>query len=545
MIFSFFRQVRPSKWAPRLRRGSFIPFCTALLLSGIAVQADPVNSRTTITPNYKDADLGQITEAVAAVTGKTFIIDPRVKAQVTMLSSTPMSPQAFYEAYLSILQVHQFIAVPSGNVIKIIPDVNIRSSPANDLPNSVSSTSDELVTQILAVHNVSAQQLMPFLRPLVAQNGQLAAFPQSNMLIITDHANNVSRLMRIIERIDRASDDEIEVIQMQNATAAEIVKVINSLNSGVAAQPGEGGQILKVVSDDRTNSILISGDKSARLRIKTLIAYLDTPLQSGGNTQVRYLHYADAEDMAKKLKEQIQSITQATTASGVPGGAPNPAASGSATSASIWADKGTNALIISAPPKVMQQIMAIVDKLDIRRYQVHVEAIVAEVSVTKSAELGVNWALYGKGDTNAPAAVFSGGNTPITSLLSGALSSAPNIPSGTTIGIGRLVDSGISFAAILRALRSDGDNNLLSTPSIVMLDNEEATINVSQEVPFLTGQYSGTGLSGTTGSTASSFVNPFQTVQRQDVGTKLKITPQINESNSLILTIDQEASSLA
>ena len=511
------------------------------LLTCTSVQAQHVDSRATITPNYKDADLEQITEAVSTITGKTFIIDPRVKAQVTMLSSTPMSPQAFYQAYLSILQVHGYIAVPTGNVIKIVPEQNTRTSPTDDMPDHVSSTSDELVTQILSVHNVSAAQLVPFLRPLIGQNGNLAAYAQSNILIITDHANNVSRLMHIIDRIDRASDDDVEVIQMQNATAAEIVKVINSLNAGTPVQPGEGGQSVKIVADDRTNSILISGDKTARLRIKTLIAYLDTPLESGGNTQVRYLHYADAEDLAKKLKEQIQGITQATTATAAPGGAPV-TQHASSNEASIWADKDTNALIVSAPPKVMQQIMAIVDKLDIRRLQVHVEAIVAEVDVTKTSDLGVNWALYGNGNTNVPAAVFSGGTNPITGLVTSALSGTPSIPSGTTLGVGRLVDSGISFAAILSALRSDGNTNIVSTPSVVMLDNEEATINVSQEVPFLTGSYSGTS---TTGGASSSFSNPFQTVQRQDVGTKLKITPQINGGDSLILTIDQDASTLS
>ncbi|HEX2586215.1 MAG TPA: type II secretion system secretin GspD [Steroidobacteraceae bacterium] len=542
--FSLRRAPSLTKYFAKVRN-AVIACMFAMCVTGVAAQVQQPNSRATITPNYKDADLGQITEAVAAVTGKTFIIDPRVKAQVTMLSTTPMSPQAFYEAYLSILQVHGYIAVPSGNIIKIVPEQNTRTSPANDLPGTVSGSSDELVTQIIAVHNVSSSQLVPFLRPLIGQNGQLAAYASSNMLIITDHANNVNRLMRIIERIDRASDDEIEVIQMQNATAAEIVKVVNSLNSGAAAQQVEGGQNVKIVSDDRTNSILISGDKTARLRIKTLIAYLDTPLQSGGNTQVRYLQYADAEDMAKKLKEQIQSITQATTASAAPGGAPTPTST-SSTSASIWADKGTNALIVSAPPKVMQQIMAIVDKLDIRRLQVHIEAIVAEVDMKKSADLGVNWALYGKGDTNVPAAVFSGGSTPITKLISGALSGAPEVPSGTTIGIGRLVDGGVSFAAILHALRENGGSNIVSTPSVVMLDNEEATINVSQEVPFLTGQFSGTGGAGSNnGGGSSSFVNPFQTVQRQDVGTKLKITPKISKSDSLILTIDQDASTLS
>lgn len=525
----------------RLRSG-LITFIGIFLLTCVSAQAQQhLSSRATITPNYKDADLEQITEAVSTITGKTFIIDPRVKAQVTMLSSTPMSPEAFYQAYLSILQVHGYIAVPTGNVIKIVPEQATRTSPAHDLPDHVSSTSDELVTQVLSVHNVSAAQLVPFLRPLVGQNGNLAAYAASNILIITDHANNVSRLTQIIDRIDRASDDDVEVIQLQNATAAEIVKVVNALNAGTPVQPGEG-QAVKIVADDRTNSILISGDKSERLRIKTLIAYLDTPLQSGGNTQVRYLHYADAEDLAKKLKEQIQGITQATTATTGPNGAAPAAQAAASNSASIWADKDTNALIVSAPPKIMQQIMAIVDKLDIPRLQVHVEAIVAEVDVSKTSELGINWALYGNGNTNVPAAVFSGGSTPITNLISGALSGTPNIPNGTTLGIGRLVDSGVSFVAILRALRSDGNTNIVSTPSVVMLDNEEATINVSQEVPFLTGSYSG---SNTSGGTSSSFVNPFQTVQRQDVGTKLKITPQINGGDSLILSIDQDASTLS
>ena len=518
-----------------------VALLTAMALTCGSAQAQQANSQATITPNYKDADLAQITEAVSAVTGKTFIIDPRVKAQVTMLSSTPMSPNAFYEAYLSILQVHGYVAVPAGNTIKIIPDANARQVPANDLPGSVSSSSDELVTQVIAVHNVSAAQLVPILRPLIPQYGQLAAYAASNMLIITDRANNVSRMMRIIERIDRASDDEIEVITLQSATAAEIVKTVNSLSAtGGAAPAAEGGQPLKVVADDRTNSILLSGDKSARLRIKTLITYLDTPLQSGGNTRIRYLEYADSEDLAKKLKEQIQGITQAAT--GAPTGAAAATSTTASNSTSIWGDKGTNALIVSAPPKIMEQIMAIVDKLDIRRAQVQVEAIVVEVSANKTAELGVNWALYGSDGSNVPAAVFNGGSTTISSLAGIATSgNFTSLPTGTTLGIGRIVDSGASFAAILRLLKEDGNTNVISTPSIITLDNEEAKIEVTQQVPLITGQYTNGNSTGGSNNT----VNPFTTVQRQDVGTKLTITPQINKGNSVLLKISQEASSLS
>jgi len=216
-----------------------------------------------ITPNFKDADITQITEAVAAATGKNFIVDPRVRAQVTMISSTPMSPAAFYEAYLAILQVHGFIAVPAGDIIKILPDANARQIPSVDLPDHVSSTSDEIVTQVIDVKNVSAAQLVPILRPLIPQYGQLAAYPASNILIISDRANNVNRIMRIIRRIDQVGDQDVEVIPLQNASSAEIVRVINSLYQ--RQQATEGGTPIKVVADDRSNSVLVGGDQNQRL----------------------------------------------------------------------------------------------------------------------------------------------------------------------------------------------------------------------------------------------------------------------------------------
>ena len=234
-------------------------------------------------------------------TGKNFIIDPRVRAQVTMLSSTPMTPDQFYQAFLAILQVHGFVAVPAGDVIKIVPDANMRQYAADDLPEHVSSTSDEMVTQVLAVKNVSAAQLVPVLRPLMPQNAQLSAVTGANILIISDHASNVNRMMRIIARIDQVGNSDIDVIPLQSASAADTARVLNSL----LAQSGEAATGVKVVADERSNSILISGDAALRLRIKTLIAHLDTPLETGSDTQVRYLHYADAEDLPAELKEQI------------------------------------------------------------------------------------------------------------------------------------------------------------------------------------------------------------------------------------------------
>ncbi len=504
-----------------------------------------------ITPNYKDADLSQIIEAVSAVTGKNFIVDPRVKAQVTMLSSTPMSPNAFYEAFLSILQVHGFVAVPSGDTIKIIPDANARQLPANDLPGRVSASSDEIVTQVVAVRNVSAAQLVPILRPLIPQYGHLAAYPASNMLIISDRASNVNRMMRIIQRIDQQGDEAVDVVQLQHASAAEVVRIVNSLYTGAgAAAEGGGMPQVKIIADDRTNSVLISGEASQRLRLKTLVAHLDTPLATGGDTQVRYLNYADAEKIAAKLREQIQGITAAAMPTGAAGGAaasaPVLSSSGGDKSVSIWAEPQTNALIVTAPPKVMRSVMAIVDRLDIRRAQVLVEAIIVEMSADKAMDLGVNW-LIAETDSNGNSLPAGGfvqpvDGTGIGQIIQGVLDpeSIAGLPSGLTMGLGQIVQGGTSWAALIRAIGGVGNTNIIATPSIVTLDNEEAEIKIAQEVPFITGSYTSQGV-----TTPGGNVNPFTTVQREEVGNILKITPQINEGSAVLLKISQEASSIA
>jgi general secretion pathway protein D len=486
-----------------------------------------------ITPNFKDADITQVIEAVAAATGKSIIVDPRVRAQVTMLSATPMTPEAFYEAFLALLQVHGFVAVPSGKTVKVIPDANARTVPGNDLPDRLSATSDELVTQVVGVRNVSAVQLVAILRPLMPQNAHLAAYPSSNMLILADRANNVSRMLRIIRRIDQESDADVEVVPMQNASANEVVRTMTALNP--QQTQAEGGMApLRAVADERSNSILLAGDKTQRLRARTLIAYLDTPLVGGGDTRVRYLRYADAEKIAAKLKEQI----------GAAGGSAPGAASASASaerSTTIWADPGTNALVVTAPAKQMNSLMSIVDRLDIRRAQVIVEAIIVEVSADKAAELGVNWVLDGSQSGN----VVGGFIEPVGGVSIIDLARAVNDPTtltsaprGTTIGVGRLKDTGVNFAAVVRALRGDSTTNIIATPSIVTMDNEEAEIKVAQEVPFLTGQYTNTSGGGTP-------LAPFQTIQRREVGTLLKVTPQINEGDSVMLKIEQESSSIA
>ena len=507
-------------------------------LALIVVPISLLAQQVTITPNYKEADIRQIVEAVSAVTDRNFIIDPRVNAKVTMLSKTPMTPEAFYEAFLAILEVHQLAAMQSGDIIKIIPNATARQY-GSPMGTGRAAGDDDIVTQVIQVQNVGAAQLVPILRPLIPQFGHLAAHPGSNMLIISDRAGNVARMVSIIRRIDMSSDDDIEVIPLQHASSAEVVRVLTALTQ----QPRADGAPVStsLVADARTNSVLVGGDKTDRLRLRTLIAHLDTPLEDGGDTQVRYLRYADAEELATKLQQHFQG--QAAAAQGAGGAAATPSQNGEV---SVWADTQTNAIVVNAPPKMMRSLMQIVDKLDIRRAQVLVEAIIVEVIADKTAELGITWAVEGAASTTPISATNFPSLGPGVVQLAGAAAGGGDTPvdpssligEGITFGVGRLSDTGVSFAAILRALEGDADTNIISTPSLVTTDNEEASLNVGQEVPFVTGSFTNTG--GNIGS-----VNPFQTIQREQVGVKLTITPQINEGNSLLLDISQEISNIA
>jgi general secretion pathway protein D len=528
-------------------RAGLLSALIALVTAGGVVSAQTNGQR--ITPNFKDAEIGQVIEAVAAATGKTIIPDPRVRAQVTMLSQTAMTPDAFYEAFLALLQVHQFVAVESGGIIRIVPDANARQLVNQDLPSNVRRGSEELVTQVIAVKNVNAAQLVPVLRPLQPQSAHLAAYPSGNILIISDRASNVSRIQRIIERIDQVGDNDVDIIRLEHASSSEVVRVVNTFfQQAAAAEGGGAGGAPRVIADDRSNSVLIGGEKSSRLRIKTLIAHLDTPLDNGGDTQVVYLQFADAEKIATKLKEQISAtvaITGAAPQAGAPGG--GVAASADRTT-TIWAEPETNALVITAPQKVMRSLRALIDKLDIRRAQVLVEAIIVDVSVNKNAELGVNWAVWSEeNDTRIPVGSFINPVAGVNLVDLAAAVDNPSgaaqagVPSGTTFGLGRINSSGVNFAAMIRALQSDSNTNVIATPSAVTMDNEEAELKVAQEVPFVTGSYAQTGAGG-----VGNQINPFTTVQRQEVGTILKITPQVNEGGALVqLKIELESSELA
>lgn len=478
-----------------------------------------------IMPNYREADIRQVIEAVGAVTGRNFLVDPRVNADVTLLSFSPMTPDTFYQAFLSTLQVHGFAAIEAEDVVQIIPDATSRMFGGA----TEEGRGADVVTRVIELSNVGATPLVPILRPLIPQAGNIVAHPESNILIISDRAANVDRMVSIIRRIDVSGASDIEVIQLENASATETVRMLDALTQ--AAQAAGGPSTIRAVADERTNSVLLSGTESNRLRFRALIAHLDTPSGAGGDTQVRYLRYADAEELAQQLQGQFRDG----------GAAEGEAAGPDAGGISIWADAGTNALVIDAPANTLQDINAVIDKIDIRRAQVQVDAIIVEISEDLAAELGVTWAIDGSATNNGVGLTNFGIGRGIVSLGAAAAADTLNpaaIAQGVTIGVGRFVDAGTNWAAIVQALQGDAATNVVSTPTIVTLDNETAEINVGQEVPFLTGSFANTGA-------AQGAVNPFQTIQRQPVGTRLEITPQINEGSGVKLAITQETSSVA
>ncbi|PUB85105.1 MAG: type II secretion system protein GspD, partial [gamma proteobacterium symbiont of Ctena orbiculata] len=386
------------------------------------------------------------------------------------------------------------------------------------------------VTRIIQVKNVTSAQLVPILRPLIPQEGHLAAYPDTNVLIISDRRQNVDRLMKIIEQIDRVSDSSIEVITLQHASAAEVVRILNSLQTPAAK--GVKKNATKLVADERTNSILISGDPTARLRSRVIIEHLDTPFDNEGNAQVIYLKYANATDLVQVLTGVSENLDETKQAGGA-------AAKGKPKlPINIQADEASNALIITAPPDQFRALQAIIRKLDIRRAQVLVEAIIAEVSYDKAKQLGVQWIVDGSPDDKGPIGVINLGSPAISDIASSVVAET-GVPlgPGTSLAFGRFNSDRINFAAVIQALESDSTSNILSTPTITTLDNQEAEIVIGQNVPFITGSYS------TTGGVSNS-VNPFQTVQREDVGLTLKVKPQINEGNSIQLEIEQEISSI-
>ena len=438
------------------------------------------------TLNLKNADIQSLIQTVSRQSGRNFVVDPRVKARVTVISSTPLNADELYETFLSVLQVHGYAAVPTGDLIKIVPDVNAKQGPVPEY-NATTSEADQLVTQVIKVQNVPAAQLVPILRPLVPQQGHLAAYAATNTLIVTDRASNIARLIEIISGVDRPDNDEVELVSLQHATASEIIRILQSLQSRSGQVDGTPGSV-RFAADERTNSILLSGEQSARTRMRGIIMNLDTPVKSGGNTRVVYLRYANATDLITVLTGVSAGQAQIGTDGGDDGGggaaAPSVDANGvqvpqqpavptasliprtqqddGRPNVDIQADEDTNALIITAPPDAMRSILAVIEQLDIRRAQVLVEAIIAELSTNNSSQLGVNFAIDGSNEDRPLAFTNLGGAT--QALIGTIASEGTSLTGGLSLALGRFGSDGINFGVLLSAIASDSDNNILSTP---------------------------------------------------------------------------------
>lgn len=504
-----------------------------LLGLSLVISQAVIAEQSQITLNLKEADIRALISTVSKFTGKNFVVDPRVKAKVTVVSSETMSAEEVYEVFLSVLQVHGYAAVPVGSIIKIVPEVNAKQGPLPVVRGS-DNRGDQLITKVIMLDHVPAAQLVPILRPLVPQQGHLAAYNPTNTLIVTDHAANIKRLVQIIHNIDRPESDELEIIPLKHASASELVRILNSLQTGGGGSKAPATKKITLASDDRTNSILMSGERSSRLKIRATIAHLDTPLENeAGNTHVIYLKYAKAKDMVTILTgvQKNQGAAKKKNKKSI--------ASAKNVDADIQADEATNALIITAGPDVVRRMRSIIRQLDIRRAQVLVESIIAEISNNIGKEFSSQFVVGGDntgGSNNVPVGVSNfGGTGGIIGLLSGDPATiAGSLGDGITFGVGS--GDGTRFGFLLKALSADAATNILSTPSVVTMDNQEASIVIAQNVPFLTGSF-------TTAADGAS--NPFQTVERQDVGITLKVTPQINEGSTIKLDIDQEVSNVS
>lgn len=522
-----------------------IRFALLALLLSLALPSGHLLAQD-FTVNLKETDIQELIKFVAEVTGTTIVVDPAVKGKVKVVSSKPVSKDELYDLFLSILEVHGYTAVRSGGVVRVIQSKDARSSPvsvADDGPRG----SDEYMTQVIRLDNISAAKLIPVLRPLVPQQAHMAAYAPSNAIIISDVSANIDRIKDIIQRMDRSAVQKTDIIKLRYAVADDVVAMLDKLNKSEAKQSGGAEPEVLLVADSRTNSVLVSGDEMERARMSQLIKHLDTPLEQSGNVRVVYLEYAEAKEIAEVLTRVMQNINSLENADGK-------AQRSNAKTATIEADEGTNSLIITAETDEMAAIESVIHRLDIRRAQVLVEAIIVEMTFSEGQDLGLQWlfantdsGFYGS-NINSPsqaqqlAGALNPDNgdeaTPSNDIefdvgaLAGALASTP----GLSLGWGS-VDDDLTMTVILNALKTQGNANILSTPSLLTLDNQEAFITVGQIVPFITGSYTNSG-----SSDGSS--NPFQTIERENVGITLAVTPHINEGDSVVLEIEQEVSNV-
>ncbi len=509
-----------------LNQALMLALVFVLLVYSMAARSQPV------TFNFENVDIRTVISTVSELTGKNFVVSDKVRGKVTVISSKPLSSKEIYQVFLSVLEVHGYSAVPSGTVIKIV-----RSSKAKQdtIPTSGDVTGNQMVTQVVHVKNVSALQLTPILRPLMPAHGHLGAYNATNTLIITDRADNVKRLIKIIRRIDRVGDSEVDIVPLQHASATEVVRILTFLNRSYY-KGRNAKQKVRVAADIRTNSVLVSGERSSRIRMRAIISHMDTPLNSGGSTHVIYLKFVKAKDLVPILKGVSNSIRVKKTKG-------RTTTSTNSNLVNIQADARTNSIIVTAPPDTFRSLKQVINRLDIRRAQVLVEAIIAEVSADKARELGVQWFIGSRSKGVGAATNFGGSSNGGIGNFASAVNNKkiPTLGDGLNLILGRLSGSRTSIGVLINALSADTKTNILSTPSIVTLDNQKAEIVVGQNVPFVTGSFTNNG----SGGNSNGSVNPFQTIKRQDVGITLRVTPQINHGNTIQLEIDQEVSSIS
>ena len=510
-----------------------------------------------VTLNFVNADIEGVVKAVSELTGKNFVLDPRVKGTVNIVSSRPIARALVYDVFLSALRLQGYAAVEDRGLVKIVPEADAKLHPGRTLgPDERPRAGDQIQTEVFTLKYESATQLMPILRPLIAPANTIALYSASNTLVITDYSSNLQRIRRIIESIDQPGGTDPVVIPLAHASAVDVALTLNRLFADPATAAGgvaDGSQRLAVVADARSNSLVARSDNPSRIaRLRTLAAILDSPTSAAGNLHVVYLKNAEAVRVAETLRAIYlgEGVPAALPRAAAP--AALPVAAGAAPLAPaplvalspgmIQADPATNSILINAPDAVYNNLRAALDKLDVRRAQVYVEALIAEISADKAAEFGIQWQALGgaaRSGTNAFGGTNFGG--PGQNLL-GIAANPASAGRGLNIGVinGLVTIPGVgqvlNLNLLVRALESDTNANILSTPTLLTLDNEEARIVIGQNVPFITGQYAISG--------AATTPTPFQTVERRDVGLTLRVRPQISEGGTVRLQIYQEVSSV-
>ena len=488
--------------------------------------------------NLKNAEIGEFVTQVAAITGKTFVVDPRVKGKVTVISSESLNRDGIYELFLAVLRVHGFAAIETGDVVRIQQQTLAKQS-SSPLDDAATISGEQLVTRVIPAQNVDSAELVKILRPMIPQYGHIAAIAQPNVVIVSDHAENIVRLMRLIEQIDVSDEDEVIVVPLKEAFVGTIVELLERVAPEQIGRNAKGPQRIQVIANERNNSLVLRGKPRPVAEVLKLIDKLDQPATSTGATQVIYLAHADAKAVAEILNGLISGRQAAQ--GGENAQTPQPL--------SIQADVSLNAIVVRADPSTVAEVTQIVKQLDVRRTQVLIEAAIVEISLDKNKALGIDFA--GVDATGSSVPFFSTALTGTLGPLFNAL--RPNtgdddtsndtidptrglgLTNQSTIAVAKFDPDGVSWAAILQALASSSAANLLSTPSILTLDNQEAKIVVGQEVPFRTGSFT---------TTTDGANNPFTTIQRQDVGLTLTVTPHIHEGESVRLEVAQEVSSV-